>query len=144
VGTDLRLAWRVDGAWLVWSTPAGSGVPPTLFIGRLDEDGFLQDPFEWNVPFEPGSVAVASFEEFLAVAWVQAEPEGASPHVQVFAPDGEPRGAIKVAATGGAKGPLAFIGSPQSRSATLVWSENAGGGVKDQLRFTRVDCIDGN
>ena len=73
---------RSDGAWLVWSV-----TPGVLRAQLLDFNGQPNGMFDVNVPFQDGSVAVASFQDFLMIGWLQDEPEGASPHVQVLGPD---------------------------------------------------------
>lgn len=102
--------------------------------------GQLEIVAEAVVPYQPGSVAVASFDDYPVLAWIQPEPEGASPHVQVFDPKGNPLADIHVAATGAALGRLALLGSPLDHSAVLAWSEtSAGPGAPDQVRLTRID-----
>lgn len=141
--TDLKLAPRSDGAWLVWTDPGGEDLPPSILIGQLTTDGELAGTLEWSVPFQPGSLAITSFEDFLALAWIQSDPEGASPRVQVFGPDFTPLGAIEVQSAGVAKAPLSFLGSPFARQALLAWSETVGDpDLGDQIRMTRVDCLD--
>lgn len=141
--SDLQAAKRADGAWLVWFDPGGEDQPDSLVIMAVDGFGDpVIEPYSISTLCEQGSLEATSFEDFLAVACIQPEPEGASPHVQVFDPDGVARGEIKVAATGAAKGRVSILGSPISRSAVLAWSETAG--IGDQIRITRVDCLDKN
>jgi len=142
--TDVRVAPRSDGAWLVWTTAGGADVPPATHIGRVDPLGALvAPPLDWPLFGDPGSMAVASFEDFLMLGAIEPEPEGASPLVQVFAPDGDVRAGMKIAATGAAKGRLSLLGSPFGRSVVAAWSETVGGEDKgDQVRVTRVDCIE--
>lgn len=142
--TDIRFAPRTDGGWMVWSNPGSNIAPPSLVLGKLTTPvGELQVLTEVVVPYVPGSVAVTSFDNFLVLAWVQSEPEGASPHVQVFDPDGNALGDIQIAATGAAQGRLSLLGSPFGHSAVLAWSETgAGPNDGDQVRLTRIDCID--
>jgi hypothetical protein len=139
---DLRLAARSGGAWIVWTENGGEDLPPSIQVGQLSAQGVYQPVNNMYANYQPGSVAVTSFEDFLVVAWIEAEPEGASPHVQVFTPDGTAAGAITVQATGLAKGPLSLLANPAARQAALAWSEEGEPGSKDQLRITRVDCLD--
>ncbi len=139
---DLRLAARSGGAWIVWTEPGGEDLPPSIQVGQLSAQGVYQPVNNMYANYQAGSVAVTSFEDFLMVAWIEAEPEGASPHVQVFTPDGTAAGAITVQATGLAKRPLSLLANPSARQAVLAWSEEGEPGSKDQLRITRVDCLD--
>lgn len=138
---EVKMASRADGAWILWVHPGGEDLPPKLIITAIDLFATVTvNPFEWEMPCEPGSLAATSFEGFLAVSCIQIDAAGASPHVQVFDPGGVPRGEIRVEATGQAQGRVSLIGSPISRSAVLAWSETAG--IGDQIRITRVDCLD--
>jgi hypothetical protein len=138
---DLQMAPRQNGAWLVWRDVTSVNEAPMLWITSFDQEGnLLVDPFPYDLQCEKGSLAAAGFEDFLAIACILPEPEGGSPFVQVFNPEGAPVGGIKVAATGAALGRPSLIGSPITRSVVLAWSETAG--VGDQIRITRVDCID--
>lgn len=140
--TDLHLAARSDGAWVVWTTP-GSDLPPAIVVGKISNGGVYTGTTAHFADYQPGSLAVASFDDFLMVAWIEAEPEGASPHVQVFRPDGTLAGAVHVQATARAIPPLALLASPFDRQAVLAWSEELGDPeLGDQLRITRVDCLD--
>ena len=140
---DLHLAARSDGAWVVWTHKGGEDLPPSIRLGLVKSgEAFTLLPAHFAL-FQPGSVATASFEDHLIVAWIEPEPEGASPRVQVFLPDGTPAGSIKVQATAKAIPPLALLGSPFERQAVLAWSEEIGDPqLGDQLRITRIDCLD--
>lgn len=132
--TDVAMAPRSDGAWLVWSHG-----PDTLRVLRLDPQGQpIGVNIELNVPYAPGSVAAASANDFLMLGWRENSPEG-TPTVQVFAPDASIAGGLQVKPTGEARGRLALLGAPASRSWVLAWSETASEG--DQLRVTRLDCL---
>jgi hypothetical protein len=140
---DLKMAPRKGGAWIVWRTPSDGDVPPLTWMAAVTSDGgVLVEPQSLLITCEPDTMAVTSFEDFLVLACLQAEPEGLSPFVQVVAPDGAPRGNIKVAANGAALGRVSLLGSPFGRSALLAWSDTAGDG--DQVRLTRVDCVEQN
>lgn len=142
--TDISFAPRTDGAWMVWSNPGSDFASPSLVVCKLTTPvGQLDLMAEAVVPYQPGSLAVASFDDYLMVAWIQPEPGGASPHVQVFDPKGKPLGDIQVAATGAVQGRLALLGSPFDHSAALAWSETGSGpNAADQVRLTRITCID--
>lgn len=138
---DVQMAPRAEGAWIVWHNPATSVDPPSIWVAAMSSNGTtVVAPSQVEMFCEPDSMAVASFNDFLMIGCLQAEPEGASPFVQVIDPEGIPRGSIVVPATGAAKGRIALIGSPISHSAVLAWSETAG--IGDQIRITRVDCIE--
>ncbi|MEZ4309556.1 MAG: hypothetical protein R3F14_16080 [Polyangiaceae bacterium] len=139
---DIAMAPRKDGAWVAWLDTGAGALSAGTWVSAVSEKGIpLGVPFNANLACEPQSLAAASFEGFLMIACIQSEPEGASPVVQVFEPDGTPAAGLKVPATGAAKGRAALIGSPVSRSAVLAWSETAG--IGDQIRITRLDCVDG-
>src|SRR6185436_12828287 len=122
--TDVRLAERSDGAWLVWSSGAN-----TLRVGRLDPSGApTGGTFDLDVPYQAGSVAAASVNDFLMIGWIEDAPGGASLRVQVLGPDGVAHAGATVAPTGTPQGRLTLLGSPKSRSWVLAWSESAAGG----------------
>lgn len=139
---DLRMAPRDSGAWLAWYDPGNDALVPSLVVAAVSEfGGLLVLPSPSPTACLPGSLATASFQDFLMVSCIVPEPEGASAFVQVFDPDGVPRGAATVPSTSMALGSTALLGSPVTRSAVLAWSEL--GSIGDQLRVTRVDCVDG-
>lgn len=142
--TDLRLAARSDGAWIVWRTEGGEDLPPTLRIGRIDLLGQLVGQvIESTAQTQAGSVAVTSVQDYLMLGWIEAGGNGPSPQVQVFHPDGSTAlGQVTVPAGGVARGRLSLLGSETELSAVLAWSETVSGQeAGDQIRLTRVDCL---
>ncbi|MBK8252291.1 MAG: hypothetical protein IPK82_06430 [Polyangiaceae bacterium] len=139
---DVVMAPRSNGAWVVWQAFGGEDLPEFTYVMSVDEKGLpVVGAVQMPMICLPDSLAAASFEDFLIVGCITFTSVGPAPVVQVVDPFGDLRAYREVGPTGDALGRVALIGSPMSRSALLVWSEDPGAGG-DQMRITRLDCLD--
>lgn len=147
--TDVGVTVRSDGAWVVWSV--GLAGAPQIRATRADPFGDLQgEDFAVTQPGDapsPGTMAVASFEDFLAVAWWQAPPGAPGRlRVRLLAPDGAPlaQSDLSLEVPSGEapaiSGRPVLLGAPLGRAALLAWSQTLAG--SDRIRLTRLDCVD--
>jgi hypothetical protein len=155
--TDLKMAGRSDGAWIVVGTPPGQ-VVSGMFIGaRLGPDGKIISMFpaggsdpDMEIP-QNGTLAAAAIGDHLAVAWIDhAGDKGPFLRVKVFDPEGNAAGHVEIFPSTSFAGGPALLGSPASAvlkhgfaSLLVAWPEtpDQGMGDGDKIRAVRIDCV---
>lgn len=148
--TDVKVAGRSDGAWVVLGTPPGQVVSGMFLAARVDQAGKVVstfavaggDPFQ-EIP-QNGTLAVASVSDWLAAAWIDyGGDKGPFLHVKVFSPEGVPGGHAEIFPGTSFSGAPSLLGSPVTPSLVLAWSEtpDQGMGDGDKMRAVRLDCV---
>jgi len=146
--TDVGVAPRSNGAWVVWRADLNGS--PRISAAPASSSGVLNDGlFFVTQPGDapsPGTMAVAGFEDHLAVAWWQPQGVGGFLRVRLLAPDGSlvAERDIELDVPPGQSpaitGRPAFLGAPAGKAALLAWSQSLAEG--DRLQLTRLDCLD--
>lgn len=146
--TEVKMAPRPDGAWVVIGTPPGQVVSGMFLGARLDLDGKVLSMFPvggTDVSQEivlNETLTVAGVGDFLAAAWVDVGgDEGPFLRVKTFDSAGDPAGHVEIFPAGAFVGAPALIGSPLTSSALLAWTESPGPGGLDEIRVVRIDCV---
>ncbi len=148
--TELKMAPRSDGAWVVVGTPPGQ-VASGMYLGaRVSLDGKVLSTFQvgggdpsQEIMVE-GTLAAAGVNDWLAVAWVDvAGDKGPFLRVKTFDPEGNPGGHLEIFPANGLSGAPALLGSPLTSSLVLAWSETPDPGSfdGDRMRAVRIDCV---
>jgi len=146
--TDVKMAPRSDGAWVVLGTPPGQVVSGMFLGARLDLDGKVVATF----PVGGDEVAqeivlnetltLAGVNDFLAAAWLDVGGDkGPFLRVKTFDSAGVPAGHVEIFPGGSFVGAPALIGSPLTSSVLLAWTESPGPGDLDEIRVVRIDCV---
>ncbi len=150
--TDVKMAARSDGAWVVVGTPPGQVVNGMFLGARITLDGKVDKMFpvgggdpNLENPMN-GTLTAASLGDQLAVAWVDyGGDKGPFIHVKVFDPDGNPTGQAQVFSGTSLSGAPSLLGSPSGDQLVLSWAEtpDQGAGDGDKIRAVRIDCLPG-
>lgn len=150
--TDVKMAARSDGAWVVIGTPPGQVVSGMFLGSRVDAAGKVVLMFPvGGGSGEPGAenpqngtLTAARLGDQLAVAWVDyGGDKGPFLRVKVFDVNGLPTGHAEIFPGTSFSGAPSLLGSPAGDSLVLAWSETPDQGVNDgdKLRAVRIDCV---
>ncbi len=150
--TDVKMAARSDGAWVVVGTPPGQVVNGMFLGARITQGGEVDKMFpvgggdpNLENPMN-GTLTAASLGDQLAVAWIDfGGDKGPFIHVKVFDPDGNPTGQAQVFAGTSLMGAPSLLGSPSGAELVLAWAETPDQGMNDgdKIRAVRIDCLPG-
>lgn len=149
--TDVKMAPRSDGAWVVLGTPPGQVVNGMFLGARLDLEGKVAAMFPvgggdqtWEIP-QNGTLTAAAVGDNLAVAWVDfGGDKGPFLNVKVFDPGGAPTAQAQLFFGGSPAGAPALLGSPSGGHLLLAWAETpAQGGDGEMIQAVRIDCVTG-
>ena len=150
--TDVKMAARSDGAWVVVGTPPGQVVNGMFLGARITQSGEVDKMFpvgggdpNLENPMN-GTLTAASLGDQLAVAWIDfGGDKGPFIHVKVFDPDGNPTGQAQVFAGTSLMGAPSLLGSPSGAELVLAWAETPDQGMNDgdKIRAVRIDCLPG-
>ncbi len=147
--TDVKMAPRPDGAWVVAGTPPGQVVSGLFLAARIDLDGKVIStfPIGGNDRFEiviNETLTAAGVGDFLAVAWLDVGGDkGPYLNVKTFGPTGDLAGHVQVFPDAQVVGAPALIGSPLTSSMLLAWAESPGPDMDglEEIRVVRIDCV---
>lgn len=147
--TDVKMAARSDGAWVVVGTPPGQVVNGMFLGARVDLEGHVVSMFpvgggepNQEIPWN-GTLTTAAVGDHLAAAWIDSGGDkGPFLRVKVFDPAGNPAGHLEIFPGTSFSGAPALLGSPETASLVLAWSEtpDQGMGDGDKIRAVRIDC----
>ncbi|MBK8257896.1 MAG: hypothetical protein IPK82_35170 [Polyangiaceae bacterium] len=146
--TDVKMASRSDGAWVVAGTPPGQVVNGSFIGASINPSGKIQFTFPVTVgdpntenPLS-GTLAATNLGDCLAVTWVDyTGDKGPFLQVRTFAPDGSLAGQVQVFPKTFFSGAPALLGSPSGNSLLIAWSEEPeqlGTGAK--IHAVRIDA----
>jgi hypothetical protein len=148
--TDVKMAARSDGAWVILGTPPGQVVNGMFLGARVDLDGKVVSTFPvagaepgFEIPLN-GTLTAAGVADLLAVAWIDLGGDrGPFLQVKVFHANGDPAGHVEIFPGTTFSGAPALLGSPTTASLVLAWSETPaqGAGDGDKIRAVRIDCL---
>ncbi len=148
--TDVKMAARSDGAWVVIGTPPGQVVSGMFLGARVDAAGKVVSMFpvgggdpSLEIP-QNGTLTATRLGDQLAVAWVDfAGDKGPFLRVKVFDVNGLPAGHAEIFPGVSFVDAPTLLGSPSGDSLVLAWSQWPDPGMNDgdRLRAVRIDCV---
>lgn len=142
-GYPVAVAPHPEGLWMAWPDLV-SDAPAHLELMRIDGETGAVVVAKTFADVDVGSVAVASMDRSLALAWTSkvTSQETAPPelHLRVLTESGDTIGEAVLDHLG-APWRISMVASPDARSVVVAWGQWANAG---RISMARADCIGGS